>query len=185
MTTLPDGLDALLDLQRGALTRRQALEHGLTGPRIDRLVRAKQWQRVHRGVLVAFSGAIPFDARAWAAVLYAGTGASLVLQTAAFLDGLCEEPGPVLHVGIPAARRVRKTAGVQLHIDCHLEEKVHPARLPPRTITEATVVDLVDAAATPSLRAHIRRSRSNTYEMSSAATGCHEAVDSDDSPDGE
>jgi hypothetical protein len=81
-------------------------------------------------------------------VLYAEPGAVLSHQTAAALASVIDVPGDLIHVSIPADRRVSPTPGLVLHISRRAREAVHPARLPPQTRIEETVLDLVDAAQT-------------------------------------
>jgi hypothetical protein len=72
-------------------------------------------------------------------------------QTAAELDGLTNESSfgsgassELIHVSVPVSRRVRSFDRVQIHQVRRLAAKRHPARFPPRTTTEHTVLDLVD-----------------------------------------
>lgn len=141
-------LDALLSLQASVITRRQALSVGLTGRQVDRLLASGRWQAAHRGVHVAFSGPVPQATRTWAGVLAAGAGAAAALQTAAHLQGLIDDPGPLVRVSVPAERRVEGGSGLRVRRDRNLDRKVHPAALPPRTRLEETVLDLVDDAVT-------------------------------------
>ncbi len=143
-----DDLDGLLQRQHGVLSREQALACGLSQDAIqERLVRGK-WQRTHRGVYAAFSGRAGREAQLWSAVLRLGPGAVISHQTAAELDGLADRPSEVIHLTTPAGRRPRPVEGVRVHRSRRLDDARHPARLPPRTRTEETVLDLVDAAPT-------------------------------------
>jgi hypothetical protein len=105
------------------------------------------WQRVYPGVFAIFSGPAGRPARLWAALLYAGEDAILSHQTAAELLGLTSERSTVVHVTIPHARRVVPPGGVVIHITRHASAKWRYARgIPPHTLTEDTVIDLVNAA---------------------------------------
>lgn len=82
----------------------------------------------------------------WAAVLYAGPGAMLSHRTAAELTGLADSPRELVHVTVPADRRVSREPGIVIHLSTRARDIVHPARLPPQTRIEETVLDLVDGA---------------------------------------
>jgi very-short-patch-repair endonuclease len=140
---------ALVDTQRGVLGRGQALASGLTDAAVRAHLRAGRWQRALPGVYATFTGPLPWPARCWAALLYAGDDAVLSHDTAAALQGLAEPALPV-HVTVPARRRVRPRAGlVVVHHSQRLEAARHPSRLPPRTRVEDTVLDLAAASARP------------------------------------
>jgi hypothetical protein len=97
-------------------------------------------------VYAAFTGPVSFEARVWAALLYAGRGATASHETAAQLDGLGAE-SDVIHVTIPIGRKVVPRPGLAVHRSRHVDQRRHPAREPPRTRVEETVLDLVHAAA--------------------------------------
>ncbi|MDP3891593.1 type IV toxin-antitoxin system AbiEi family antitoxin domain-containing protein [Nocardioides sp.] len=59
----------LLRSQAGVVARRQVLECGGTDNDIERLVRRREWARVHTGVYVDHTGPLSWEQRAWAAVL--------------------------------------------------------------------------------------------------------------------
>lgn len=112
-------------------------------------VRAGRWQRPHRGVYALYSGALDREAAIWAAVLRGGPGAVASHQTAAELDGLSDQASDPIHVTVGADRRVRGDIdGVRIHYAHRLPMTRHPARLPPRTRVEDTVLDLLDVAPT-------------------------------------
>jgi len=144
---LPAAFQELTDRQRGLITRRQAVRAGLTADLIDSWLEHGRWQRVHTGVYATFTGVPDRQATLWAAILRAGPGAALTCETAAELDGLLDKPAAVIHVTVPAARRVTKTHGMIVHSRLLAQEAVHPARLPPRTRIEETVLDLCDSSA--------------------------------------
>src|SRR5690606_12708719 len=131
----------------GIVAARQALEHGMTSRQLAWRVRSGRWQRIHVGVYATFTGTLTFQARVWAAILRAGRGAVASHQTAAYLDGLADDPGAVIHVTVGADRHIRsKIDGVRVHYAHRLPRTRHPARRPPRTRTEETVLDLADSA---------------------------------------
>ncbi len=110
-------------------------------------LRSGQWARIHPGVYTTFTGPVSRAARLWAIVLYAGPQARLSHQTAAELNGLPAQRCPVIHVTIPAARRVRPPQGVVIHRASRLSPAWQPVGLPPHTFVDETVIDLVAAAA--------------------------------------
>jgi hypothetical protein len=84
----------------------------------------------------------------WAAVLHAGPGALLSHRTAAEVVDLTDAPSELVHVTIPVDRRLAWAAGVVIHRSMRARQAAHPARLPPQTRIEETVLDLADAART-------------------------------------
>jgi hypothetical protein len=145
-TELPPSLRDAAEYQRGVVTSSQVTGSGLSRRAVLWRLRTGRWQRLHRGVYATFSGEPSREATLWAAVLYAGSGAVLSHRTAAELARLVDEPSDLLHVSIPADRRVSPSPGLALHISRRAREAVHPARLPPQTRIEETVLDLADAA---------------------------------------
>ena len=141
---LPRALRDLAELQNGVLCRSQALAAGMTAQAVRCRMESGRWQRLHKGVYAVFTGAPGRQSTLWAAVLRAGPGAALSYQTAAELDGLLDNPAPLIHVTIPAARRATSIRDVVVHTRLNAEQARHPARLPPRTRLEETVLDLTD-----------------------------------------
>ncbi len=138
-------IQAIASAQAGMISRHQALGAGLTKGHVEWLLHAQRWQRVHTGVFATFTGELTFESRLWAAILRAGRGAVASHRTAAYLDGVCDDPGPVIELTVPADRHIRNSiAGVRIHYAHRLARTRHPARLPPRTRTEDTILDLID-----------------------------------------
>jgi Transcriptional regulator, AbiEi antitoxin len=135
--------------QTGVLSAAQLVGAGLSREALSSLVRSGRWQRPYRGVYAAFSGELPRTAELWAAVLAAGPGAMLSYESAAEVAGLNEKPGRVIHLTVPAARRVTRIPGLRVHVSERAEDARHPARLPPQTTVEETVLDLAAAAVQP------------------------------------
>jgi hypothetical protein len=160
----------LLDLQRGVISRAQALECGITQDAIRVRLRNGRWQRLAAGVYATFSGEPPRLAFIWAGLLAAGAGAAISHQTAAELYQLGRRPARAIHVTVPGQRQVRRAAGVAsrtraargrarplsdrdvppliVHRSAWIARARHPVLLPPRTRIEETVVDLTQCAAT-------------------------------------
>jgi hypothetical protein len=149
-TRLPDDCVRLLKLQHGAIARWQAGEAGLALATIDALLRQGRWQPIYRGVYAAFTGRPPRECLVWAGILRAGPGAILSHHTAAELDGLIDHPSRVIHVTVGHERQIRffdaRPSGLALPIAIHRTDRIeavrHPARMPPRTRIEETIVDL-------------------------------------------
>jgi len=146
-TDLPPEVRQLVEFQAGVLSRTQIIDAGLSGCIVNSRLRRGSWQQQYPGVYCTSSGEPSREARLWAAVLYAGRGAMLSYQTAAELWKLTDDPSSLIHLTIPADRRVRKQPGIVLHLSARAEQTIHPSRHPPRTRLEDTVIDLCDAAA--------------------------------------
>lgn len=143
---LPASVDDLLFRQDGVLTRAQALQTGLTDKYMVAALRSGRWQRLHTGVYAAFSGPPPRGAQLWAAVLRAGPEAVLSHQTAAELHGIGNQVA-LIHVTVSPGRQVTSARGLAVHRCARVDQARHPARLPPRTRIEETVLDLAVSAA--------------------------------------
>jgi hypothetical protein len=111
-------------------------------------VTSRHWRHIYPRVYATFTGPFTPDASLWAVLLYAGKGAQLSHETAAELLRLSDQRCPLIHVTIPAERRVRPVTGIVIHRSSYLEAGWRFARgVPPHTWTEETIIDLVDAAA--------------------------------------
>jgi Transcriptional regulator, AbiEi antitoxin len=138
----------MLDRQHGVLTREQAMSAGLSRRLIAARLDSGRWQRLHRGVFVTFSGPVPREAQLWAAVLRVGEHAVLSHHTAAEAWRLSDVPSGLIHVTVPRKAASSAVPGLVLHFSSRLPEARHPARLPPLTKLEETVLDLADLAET-------------------------------------
>jgi very-short-patch-repair endonuclease len=144
---VPAHLRELVELQHGTVSRGQLLSAGVTDEVIGARVRRARWRRLYPGVYAASSGELGRAAQLWAAVLATGPGAMLSYQTAAELDSLADMPSSVIHLTVPSIRRVSKQPGIRIHLSTRSNAAVHPARNPPRTRIEETVLDLWGSAA--------------------------------------
>lgn len=145
--TIPSRLLDQADWQAGLITREQALYAGLSSSAIRSKVAHARWQQVHWGVYATFTGALTQDARLWAAVLYAGPGARLSRESAAEVIRLVDRRPPFIHITVPASRRVKAPPGVAIHMSRREGAGWRFARgVPPHTMVEETVIDLVQAA---------------------------------------
>jgi very-short-patch-repair endonuclease len=140
--SLPD----LLGRQHGVLTREQALGVGISRHAIAAHIATGRWQRLHRGVFVTFSGPIPRAAQLWGAVLRVGDQAVLSHYTAAELWRLSDASSSSIHVSVPRQAGPLSAPGLVVHYSARLPAALHPARLPPQTTLEETVLDLADLA---------------------------------------
>ena len=146
LPAVPQPWRAVLDSQRQLITAAQATSAGLSQEQVAWRVRSGRWQRVHPRVYAALTGHLSTEQRELAALLYAGAGAALSHNTAARLDGLAGHESAVVHVTVPAHRRVKAVVGVRVHRS-HLlgPEDVHPSRHPRRTRLARSVVDMAIA----------------------------------------
>lgn len=136
----PDIYSQATGNQAGVITSAQLRVLGADNAWVSRQVRSGQWQRLHRGVLVTHSGPIGWNARASGALLYAGPGAVLSHQAAAFLHGFRTTPPSRLDVCVPESRRVMPAGGIVLHG----RTTMPPASGSPRRVWRGdTVLDLV------------------------------------------
>jgi hypothetical protein len=132
--------------QAGIVTRKQAIDTGMSARAVEWKVRAFEWQRVHAGVYATFTGALPRLAQLWAAVLYAGQGAMLSHESAGELQGLVTKPGAATHVTVPTRRRVTAFPGLVIHLSDVPERLArYPDGEPPMTLVADTVIDLAEA----------------------------------------
>lgn len=146
-SNIPPGLRRTITEQAGVVSRRQALASGIPASTIASTVSRGLWQHIHPGVYYANAGDIRWEARQWAAVLYAGAGALLSHETAAEILGLTDRRSLVIHVTVPASRRVSAPQGVAVHYSSFSYPRWRPPRgVPPHTFYAETVIDLVAAA---------------------------------------
>jgi hypothetical protein len=144
-----------LERQEGVLTREQALGAGFSRHVINGRVASGQWQRLHTGVFATFSGPVPRAARLWGAVLRAGDDAVLSHHTAAEVWNLTDQSSSSIHVSVPRQAGSLDIRGLVLHYSSRLPGARHPARLPPQTTLEETVLDLADVSRTAEVRAGV------------------------------
>ena len=115
---------------------------GLSRHAIAARVETGRWQRLRRGVFATFSGPVPRAAQLWGAVLRVGGDAVLSHHTAAELWGLSDAPSASIHVTVPRPAGPLIIPGLVLHYSARIPVARHPARLPPQTKLEETVLDL-------------------------------------------
>jgi hypothetical protein len=115
-TAVPHRLDDVIQRQNGVLTRRQALDRGLSPSALrHRLRRGGPWQQILPGVCLTHSGPSTFDQRVTAALLYAGPGAVLTGEVALWLHRVTGRYElRQIHVLVDHGRRKSSTGFVRL-----------------------------------------------------------------------
>lgn len=141
----------MLDSQRGIVDTAQTRQVRIPVKAVRHRLESGRWRRMHRGVYATFTGEIPREAKLWAALKRAGTGAMLSHETAAELHGLTDRPSRHIHITVSRSRRPAQQKPIR-GVVIHRSDVSRPQRLPewllPRTRVEDTVLDLVAAAAT-------------------------------------
>jgi very-short-patch-repair endonuclease len=129
-----DPTTAICRSQAGAISRRQALDAGLSERQIDNRLKTGRWNRMSPGVYLAADAALSWQAWAHCMVLAAGPGAVVVGGTAAQLRGLVPQTLPIC-VAIPPRRRcdVRAQNLRLLRLDVPLDDRVTVDGLPTTT----------------------------------------------------
>ncbi|MER5389584.1 hypothetical protein [Saccharopolyspora sp. NPDC002686] len=130
--------------QHAVFARKQLRKFGISHDAVRANIRAKRWQRVHRGVIALFSGPLSRAARISAALLYADLPASLSHRTAAQEWGWLRKDGGPIHVTVPYGTSAVPQEGVVIHRSRAFRHIV-VAHDPPRTSRADTVIDLAVA----------------------------------------
>jgi hypothetical protein len=136
----------LAEQQQGIVSRSQLLSLGISRSQARRNVANGRWRLLLPGVYATFTGPVGELAAVWAAVLGAGSGAAASHATALWLGGVIDDRPDVIHISIPAERRVRSHPGVRIHRTRDFSDSVHPAALPPRSRVECAVLDVSETA---------------------------------------
>jgi hypothetical protein len=139
-----DTFSQQLKNQASVFSRRQALDGGYVASAIDAKVRRGAWATLYPGVYTCAAGQLDKHGQLWAVVLYAGQGALLSHETAAWLHGFGGAPAGLIHVMIPVERRVREPQGVRVHRSSRVLAAVTQDDDPPRTLAVETILDLVN-----------------------------------------
>ncbi|HYH29000.1 MAG TPA: hypothetical protein VD903_01340 [Pseudonocardia sp.] len=106
-------LDLLLARQAGVISRGQALGCGLSGGAVDHRVRTRRWRPLHPCVYLARGREPDDEARARAALLWAGANALLTGAAAAWWHGLLADAPETLSVAVPVRRPDRPGVAVR------------------------------------------------------------------------
>jgi len=145
-----DDLEKLIRAQDGLIARRQVLAAGESRHDISRRLRRREWATVHEGVYVNHTGALTWQQRAWAAVLWAWPAALSHDSALRALDG----PGKkgrddgLIHVAIAAERRAVAPTGIVVHRMSHFADRVQWNKHPPRIRFDQAVIDSAADATT-------------------------------------
>ncbi len=144
-------VERIFEVQSGVIARRQVLASGLDDDDIERMLRRREWSRVHPGVYVDHTGEPTWIERAWAATLFhwpaalAGPSALRVHGVRSAGGVLSSVSTELIHVVVAHDRRVWAPAGVLLTRRRRFDDRVQLHLSPPRLrIDEA----LLDVAAT-------------------------------------
>lgn len=140
-------VESLARRQAGVVSRAQVVAAGHSpGWLRGRLARG-HWQRVQPGVYATFSGDLTWPAKAHAALLYAGPGAALGFEAAAYAHGMRIRAPQRLDVWVPHTRKVRRQPGLTIHRRVDLDRHCHG--MPRRTWPEWTVLDITQRLVRP------------------------------------
>jgi len=147
VTITADALHELGGETAGIVDLDEALASGLTERQVRWRASSGRWRRVYPRVYATFTGPLPYRARLWAAIKYAGAGAVLSHGTAAHYYGCSSRPGRV-HVTVPYGRKVRRQPGLVIHRSRTLTARDVRPTAPPFTTLERTVIDLLPEMTT-------------------------------------
>lgn len=135
-------LDAQRRMQDGVTTYAQLTAGGLSRIDIERAVRRNELHRVHPRVYVDHTGPLPWEQRAWAAVLYA---APAVLCRDSLEAPRGRDDGRPIHVAIDHSRKVMPQPGIVVHRMRDLERKAYGGT-PPRLRVEDNALAMANEA---------------------------------------
>jgi hypothetical protein len=142
----PADLDWLLELQSGVASTAQLRARGITRGRTRAQAAAGRWQLPYPRVVFVHGRVVPYVARVWGAVLWAGQGAAASHQTAGYLMGLVATEPADVHISIPEIRRLAPPAGVILHRAS--SPAIDTLQALPQTTVERTTLDLASSSLT-------------------------------------
>ena len=140
-----DRVRELLSRQAGVVSRRQVLLHGGTPGDIERMLRRREWVRVLPGVYVDHTGALSWQQRAWAGVLFHWPAA--LAHDSALRAGAgpgwrrYDDLGPV-QLAVHEDRKVAPIVGYRVRRIVRFEEKVQWNLGPPRMRVEEAALDV-------------------------------------------
>lgn len=144
-------VSALARRQWGVVARWQLLERGISSTTITRWAAEGRLIRIHPGVYAVGHSALATEAQLLAAILYAGKGAALSHQTAAWWRGLLQREPRTIHVTTPHRRPSLKS--VRLHYRAPTRRTLHK-RLPITPVPQI-LLDLATTSTRRTLRAAI------------------------------
>jgi hypothetical protein len=137
--------------QDGVVSRSQAIAAGLAQHDIRRLLRRREWARVHSGVYVDHTGALTWNQRAWAAVLFSWPSAlygESALRAARGPGMRAHDDSGPIHVAVERSRgRLVEPPGVRVHHLVRLGPRVQWNLGPPRMRFDEAALELAGLAS--------------------------------------
>jgi hypothetical protein len=135
-----------LRAQDGLVSRRQVLDLGGTDNDIERLLRRREWARVHPGVYADHTGSLTWPQCAWAAVLLLAP-AALSGSSALRAHGVRgHDARSRVEVAVAAQRHVRQPTGVRLVRLRRFEAVAQLHLSPPRVRVEPALLRVASRA---------------------------------------
>jgi len=134
--------------QSGVISRTQAQANGLTEADVRRLLRRREWVKVHPGVYVDHTGELTWLQRAWAAVLFALPAALSHESALRAADGPGKHKEEVIHVAVGRDRRIAAPPQVRIHRMTLLHSRVQWNLGPPRVRYEEAALDVAVGSST-------------------------------------
>jgi hypothetical protein len=127
---VPPDYQQLLIEQGQVLSRAQALAGGLTREAWQWRLSVGRWQSPLPGIAVAHSGALSFEEKVQAAVVYGGAGAAVSGDALLHLLNPRGDEPATIDVAVRAASQVAARGFFRPHRCSRLAELTHPARTP-------------------------------------------------------
>ena len=137
--------DTLVE-QSGVISRAQARASGLSEGDIRRLLRRREWVKVHPGVYVNHTGELTWLQRAWAGVLFAWPAALSHESALRAADGPGKHKETVIHVAVTRDRRIAAPPELCIHRMTHLHSRAQWNLGPPRVRYEDAALDVAVAS---------------------------------------
>ena len=141
-------IESLQRRQDGVVSRKQVLAAGGSDTDIERLLRRREWARVHPGVYACHTGPLSWNERAWAAVLLVEP-AALAGSSALQAHGIRGYEGEsTIELAVPASRHLRAPDGVRLVRLRRFDDVVQLHLSPPRVRIEPALLRVASRAST-------------------------------------
>ena len=157
MAPLPEDLAELIARQHGTVTRRQALDAGLSPAMVRTEMERGRWERAAPSVYRLTGHAATWTQRLWIAQHQGGPDASLSFESAGRLHELGEVPAELVVLSVPHAQR-RSVSGARIHrVDDLLSHHVIEMDGLRVTSLARTVVDLAAVLHIARLRLLVER----------------------------
>ena len=144
----------VLVAQLGLITRKQALGCGETAATIKTKVRRGEWEPIAHGVYRATVFPVSGEQSILAHCLRSPGATWASHRTAAWLHGMCDNPGDEIEV--TATRQLKKAHGCRVHRTANLAAcDITVVRQVPSTAVERTLIDFAAIADTDELDAAV------------------------------